>query len=145
MDFAGEEITKQNASNDCYLERRAVLEDIVNIHEIFSISTLICALCFQLIKPAQGKKAKKKPDSKVRECLVELCDQFKQCVVQLDCNLERWRPSDNRDLSDRLAALNLDTDGQTAVINHLDVSLSMAVRDLRTILKAKVKFLYSLH
>lgn len=163
--FISDVIHRQNSSKDSYWGRREALEYVVNVHEVyknilcfpwnlfyviffkplqvFCISILICVISFQIAKPTQSKKTKKKPDNKVRECLIKLSTLLIDEVKKLDSLLESWRVLDERDLSDELSALNLNTEGQSSVLKHLKNSHIIAVEDLRTIFKGKVKFLDS--
>lgn len=106
------------------------------------ISALICGLSFQMYKPpGTTKRTKKKPDSKVREHLVEFAMGIKDSANKLEVLLLSWKSSHGCDVADRLAALNLNADVHTNVMANLQNSHIVAVKDLQTVLKSKVKFL----
>ncbi|KAK4877771.1 hypothetical protein RN001_010277 [Aquatica leii] len=126
-------------SNDFYWNRRHVLEIVVNTVEIISLSATICLLCNDLAKPQ--KKSKKKIDSTIKNVLSNLANSIKKELNVVDTCLENWNLPDQFDLSDRLALLNLSTNGQNSVIENINNSHVIAVKELRTLLKGKVKML----
>lgn len=102
---------------------------------------MIYLLCYDLAKPAHGKKAKKKVDSSTRTVLNDLANIIKKEVYNLDSCLDTWKVPEVCDLSDRLALLNLSADGQNSVFDDIKNSHIIAVKELRTLLKSKVKLL----
>lgn len=100
-------------------------------------------LCYDFAKPAQGKKSKKKIDSSTRFVLTEISSIIKKAISKLDSCLETWKTSNEYDLADRLALLNLSADGQNSVLEDIKNSHITAVKELRTLLKSKTKLLNS--
>ncbi|KAK5638702.1 hypothetical protein RI129_012997 [Pyrocoelia pectoralis] len=136
-----EGVEQQNQSSDCYWKRRSVLETVVNAVEIISLSATICLLCNDLAKPPQNKKSKKKVDATTKCVLNNLASVIKNELNTVDSCLESWTLPDKFDLSDRLALLNLSANGQNSVLDNIVNSHTTAVKELRTLLKAKLKTL----
>ncbi|KAF5280729.1 hypothetical protein FQA39_LY18012 [Lamprigera yunnana] len=124
--------------SDCYWNRRHVLETVVNVVEIISLSVTICLLCNDLAKPQ--KKSKKKMDATTKNVLGNLANVIKKELNVVDSCLESWTLPEECDLSDRLALLNLSA-GQNSVLENINNSHMIAVKELRTLLKGKVKML----
>lgn len=112
--------------------------------QIFSISSLLLLACFDIIKLPQGKKTKKKIDSKLKEHVVELSSALRNNITILDNTLEKWKPIDECNLSEQLMALNLNMDGHSNVLTNLKNSHIIAIKELKTVLKSKAKLLDSL-
>ncbi|KAB0791042.1 hypothetical protein PPYR_02842 [Photinus pyralis] len=134
-------VGQQRRSGDCYWKRRSVLETVVNAVEIISLSATICLLCNDLAKPPQNKRSKKKMDASTKCVLNDLASVIKNELNTIDSCLENWTLPDEFDLSDRLALLNLSANGQNSVIENIVNSHTTAVKELRTLLKAKLKML----
>ncbi|KAF5281675.1 hypothetical protein FQR65_LT14605 [Abscondita terminalis] len=132
-------VDRLKQSNDFYWNRRQVLETVVNAVEITSLSATICLLCNDLAKPQ--KKSKKKLDSTIKNVLSNLANIIKKEMNALDVCLENWNLPDEYDLSERLSLLNLSADGHNSVLENVNNSHLIAVKELRTLLKAKVKML----
>lgn len=98
-----------------------------------------------MIKVPQGKKTKRKSnDLKLREYLLELTGALKNNLINLDSTLEKWKPTDECNLSEQLIALNLNTDGHSNVLTNLKNSHIIAIKELKTVLKSKSKLLDTL-
>lgn len=98
------------------------------------------------MKPSQGKKTKRKSsDLKNRELLNEVVNELKRITSHMEEMLDDWSSGnlDVIELTDRLLVLNLNVDGQT-VLNHLKDSHQTAVKELKSVLKSKSKFLNGL-
>lgn len=109
------------------------------------MSVLLLAVTYDFIKLPQGKKTKKKPsDLKLKEYINELNNALKSSIITLDNALEKWKPSDECNVSDQLSALNLNSDGHSNVLTNLKNSHIIAIKELKTVLKSKVKLLDSL-
>ncbi|KAI4454836.1 n-terminal acetyltransferase-related [Holotrichia oblita] len=138
-------IESHGKSSDPLWLQRVIMERVVNITEVLSISCLLCLLCHNLMRPSQGKKTKRKSsDLKNRELLNDVVTELKQVSNRFDEILDDWNYQNViSELSDRLLLLNLSADGQT-VLNNIRESRVQAVKSLKGILKSKSKFLSGL-
>ena len=103
-------------------------------------------MCNDLTKP-QGKKGRRKaPESKNREPLLKLFSDIQRTINNFDDLLGTWNINDEKcDLFDRLNSLNLnEDDSQKLVFDHLKSSLTVALKELRSVLKSKSKCFNSL-
>ncbi|XP_018335486.1 phagocyte signaling-impaired protein isoform X2 [Agrilus planipennis] len=144
VDNISRTIKVQNESKDCLWNAANVLEQVVNTVEVFSLTTLVCLLAHDLLKLPQGsKKSKKKVDSAFRDRLQEVAVHKKQQMQKIEESLDAWNYlgefSDN--LTDRLAALNLNVNGQDSVKEQLKSSHEIALKEIRIVLRSKVKLL----
>lgn len=93
----------------------------------------------------QGRKTKRKSnDLKLREYLQEITGKLKCSLIKLDSTLEKWKISDECNLSEQLMALNLNTDGHSNVLTNLKNSHIIAIKELKTVLRSKSKLLDTL-
>lgn len=136
-------VGEQNTSEDCYWSRRVAIEDISNAVEIISISSLLVLMCYDLIKRMQSpkKKNKKKIDSGLKIILNDFNVSLKDSINKIDTYLDEWKTLQEYDLADQLALLNLSADGQSSVLENIKNSHISAVKELKGVLKNKIKSL----
>lgn len=108
------------------------------------MSSILIGFCYYLSKPKSKKTKKKASDLKVRELLNKLNNNLKENINNLVNCLEQWKESNDCDLADMLSDLSLNSDGYENVLNNLKNSHIIAVKELKNVLKLKVRYLESL-
>lgn len=106
------------------------------------MSSLICLLCNDLVKPTQGKKGKKKvSESSWKESVTRLIESFKSHINKFNEILQSWSNfSISSDLSLMLESLNLNNDKNDVCLNIAN-SYVLACQEIQCILKNKIKML----
>lgn len=112
------------------------------LFQILSISSLVCLLCNELVKPVQGKRNKKKAsDLKSRECLNQVIVELKTQINSLCDLVQNWVSTFTiNDMQCILESLNLNTDGNS-VYQGIINSYQTASKEIQNVLKAKLKML----
>lgn len=101
---------------------------------------LLCTLCSDLVQPRQGKKGKKKAESKMKDVLTKLNVAVKEHLQDLDDVLQNWSSGVlDDDISTKLEMLHLNNTGQSDVLDNLVASHKSAVLELQMVLKSKMK------
>jgi hypothetical protein len=132
----------EDEKNSNLVYRRETMEYVVNTVEILSLSSLVCLLCNDLVKPTQGKKGKKKVnESTSKELVNRLANSLKTHINELNNILQSWSDfSVSSDLSSMLESLNLNSDGHNVCENIVN-SYVFACREIQSVLKSKIKML----
>ncbi|CAG9821462.1 unnamed protein product [Phaedon cochleariae] len=127
-------------SNDL-MARRKSLELAVNCVEIISITSLICVLCGELVKPVQVKKGKKKScDTKNKEYVFSVADKLKKEMNNFCDILQDWIDANPEDhVFNMLESLNLNSTEN--ILEKIHYSYKIANREMQLILKTKIKLL----
>ncbi|XP_017771958.1 PREDICTED: phagocyte signaling-impaired protein [Nicrophorus vespilloides] len=150
-----EALTGESKSPDVYITRKVNLEHLSYVIEILSNVSLLCLVCWEIIKNSQcgaSKKAKKKVDNSTRESITNLVMCVKEEITKLD---EVLKPHTNEltplivskmgstifdDLNEQLTAMNL-SEEEGSVADILTKAYAVTIKELRTVLKTKSKFL----
>ncbi|XP_074040327.1 phagocyte signaling impaired [Leptinotarsa decemlineata] len=127
-------------SND-FLDKRKSMELAVNCVEIVSVTSLICVLCGELVKPVQAKKGKRKSiDSKSKEQINTVADKLKK-EMNVFCDiLQDWVDSSPvGEVNNKFESLNLNPHDN--IVDKILQSYSIANKEMQLILKTKIKLL----
>ncbi|XP_056635137.1 phagocyte signaling-impaired protein [Diorhabda sublineata] len=137
------EVLKENTlkkSND-FFDKRKSMEVVVNCVEIITISTVICALSNELIKPLQVKKGKKKvSDPKGKELLQKISEKLKTELNAFCDILQDWTdnvPAENIDMKFKYLSLNLNENIADKILH----SYTISNKEIQLILKTKIRLL----
>ncbi|KAG5875825.1 hypothetical protein JTB14_017256 [Gonioctena quinquepunctata] len=137
-DFLRETTLKR--SND-FLDKRKSMELAVNCVEIISITSLICTLCGELVKPLQVKKGKKKVfESRSKEHISLVENKLKK-EMKVFCDiLQDWiDASPESKVNNKFESLNLNSSDN--VVDKILHSYNIANKEMQIILKTKIKLL----
>ncbi|XP_028138711.2 phagocyte signaling-impaired protein [Diabrotica virgifera virgifera] len=124
-----------------FLDKRKSLEIAVNCVEIISISSVICVLCGDLIKPLQIKKGRKKSaEPKSKEYIQKISEKLKTEMNSFCDIIQDWSetyPEESVDVKFE----NLNLNGNDNITEKIRYSYTIANKEMQLILKTKVKLL----
>lgn len=143
-----EHIRTENESLDIFSTRRATLEFTVNVVEVLNLATVLLVLTLELVKDKRAKKL-----AKMRELVLNLAANLKETLNCVDCVLVSWYAGgslikdDVATVVDKMQSLQLTTldtaalPSKFSVQEQLYLTHAVAVKELRAVLRAKIKML----
>lgn len=143
-----EHILTENVSSDIFSTRRATLEYTVNVIEVLNMTAILVALILEVVRDKRAKKL-----AKMRELVQNLSTNLKETLNNVDSTLVSWYSGgslirdDVTTLVDKMQSVQLTAMDVTSlpskfsVQEQLFLSQAVAVKELRAVLRAKIKML----
>ncbi|KAG4065801.1 hypothetical protein HA402_012479 [Bradysia odoriphaga] len=148
-------VAEHNQSVDLMWKRRGTLETIVNCIEILSLATLVLSVCAEIYSsaasvPAKQNRREKKEKQTIQllsekarlQLTVSMSNKLKSELNDCEAALDTWKtPCCPDNILDRLASMSLNPKVEQLVSGTLKESHNITVKELKTIVKEKIRML----